>query len=207
MDEQPKKRKRKKKHRTRPIGKIYLRAAAEMALQKDAVLNKLLKEVAIKTNTSLELTEYMVAYYLWYVKHLMKGSGFPKIRMPYFGMFQPSLKSARLSLKLLIKNYKYGKIGRIEFVRMFRYHWLIYKICMDRVYGKYPLWIPLRGKKMREYKIALINNPNRKSFIELAKENPEHFDMLREQVMNDKKKNVETKLDTLKDLLRKNYGK
>ena len=206
VPKRPKRKKRKAK-RTRPVGAIYLRAAEEMGLHRDAVLFKLVKEVAIKTNTTLDLTEYIIAYYLWYVKYLLRGSNFPKIRMPYFGMLQPSLKNVRLSLKLIIKNYKYRKIGRIEFVRMFRYHWLIYKICMDRIHGKHPIWIPLRGKKLREYKISLINNPDRKPLYQLARENPEYFEEMRAKVLEDKKKNIFTKLDSMKDLLRKHEDK
>lgn len=204
-EEVVKKPRRKKKYKRvgppRPVGKIYLRAAQEMGLSKDAGLFKLIKEVAIKTNTTLDLTEYMIAYYMYFVKHSMKGSNFPRVNMPYFGILQPNIKSVRQTLKMLIQSYKYGKTGRIEFVRLFRYHWLIYRTIMDRTKGKYPIWRTLKKKKLNDYKALIIHNPDRKTLLELAKENPEHFDRMREKIASDKRRNIMTNIDAMKDLL------
>lgn len=191
----------------RPKGHIYKRAAEEIGLSRDKVLYRLVKEVAITTNTTLDLTEYIIAYYLWYIKYQMRGSNFPKIRVPYFGSFTPSLKNIRLSLKLLLKSYKYGKIGRLEFVKLFRYHWLIYKTIMDRTYGKHAIWRAVAKKKLNEYRIAIIGNPDRKRIYQLAMENPEYFDELRDKIITDKKNKTLTSIDDLEILLKKQYNK
>lgn len=177
-------------------------AKNHMGLSKDKVLYKIIKEVAIKTNTSVEVTEYLVAYYFWYLYYIMTGPNFPKIQIPFFGTFYPSLKNVRLSIKLLIKSYKHGRTGREEFVKTFRYHWMVYKLIMDRTYGKYRIWKPIKKKKMNEYRIALINNPKRVELIKMAKENPEYFDDLRAKVLEDNRNKIITDLDTMREILK-----